>query len=810
MSKLVEALKRAEQLRKQKLVQEKLLQTAAHESAPISPEKQIEVALLAQEARMAAQRVHTLYEAERGKKNEAITAGAAAEAAADASLAQQQADEQLAREVLAREAAESAAETSATTKRNADLHAAKTANQRRDAELAARAASEKRTNADLQAAVAAQVRAAAEAAATAAARARTEMELAAKAAAETKLAAELEAAKAAAERTVATSVADEATSIRAAAEHALAEAESARATLANQRSNQVQIAETARKQAEALLASVANERGTAETELRLLAQARLAEETELTAVVTKRIEVERQAAEQTKRKLVAEQLKAENQRKRLVAEKLAVAAAEQRTLAEAQATESSEANAQADAARVLALEHARNEVLARTNSLRDATAIAAHQAASVRARSEDTLAKLIAERASIEARLLALASDAEETGHQEIGELAKQIAFETASNSALLADIGRETGGRTARFSREREQLKAQLTAEAVRREALIESQRLQARDEERIGREGLAALADQLAEEAALTHAALECFASESRQRAAQLETKQLAQRDAALAITNEQSGLEQVLRERRAELESAESSLAAEEQRVLKQRDFDLGRRAEAESNLVAELAAVQLAQELTAEAAALRIAAEQRLLDETLTRATAGSLLVTKEREQANAEAALAAAADMKLVAERELTAATAAKISAIEAATRRTAIALEKAALAEQQARALAAIENAARLETEKQPLQSRTSQFNPLINMKLPTSQDSLAGRRWRIFAGATAVMLLAGVFMGVFFEMPSLPRASVVAAAAVATHGVPSKSLGAPDIADLPVVLKLDPQLGRRPPMNPK
>jgi len=428
----------------------------------------------------------------------------------------------------------------------------------------------------------------------------------------------------------------------------------------------------------------------------------------------------------------------------------------------------------------------------------------------VRARSEDTLAKLIAERASIEARLLALASDAEETGHQEIGELAKQIAFETASNSALLADIGRETGGRTARFSREREQLKAQLTAEAVRREALIESQRLQARDEERIGREGLAALADQLAEEAALTHAALECFASESRQRAAQLETKQLAQRDAALAITNEQSGLEQVLRERRAELESAESSLAAEEQRVLKQRDFDLGRRAEAESNLVAGLAAVQLAQELTAEAAALRIAAEQRLLDETLTRATAGSLLVTKEREQANAEAALAAAADMKLVAERELTAATAAKISAIEAATRRTAIALEKAALAEQQARALAAIENAARLETEKQPLQSRTSQFNPLINMKLPTSQDSLAGRRWRIFAGATAVMLLAGVFMGVFFEMPSLPRASVVAAAAVATHGVPSKSLGAPDIADLPVVLKLDPQLGRRPPMNPK
>lgn len=804
MSKLVEALKRAEQLRKQKLAQEELLQTAAHDSAPISPEKQIEA------ARMAAQRVYALTEAERGKKNKAVAAGAAAEAAANASLVQQKADEQLVLEVLAREAAERAAETSATAKRNADVHAAKTANQRRAADLAARAALEKRTNADFQAAVAAEVRAEADAAATAAARARAGMELAAKAATETKLAAEMEAAKAAAERTAATSAADEATSVRAAAEHLLAEAESARATWANQRSHQLQSAETTRAQVEALLASVAIERGTVETELGLVSQVRLAEEAGLTAAVTKRIEVEPQAAAQTKRKLAAEQLEAENQRKRLVAEKSAAEATPQRARAQAEAANVSAANAQANAARVLTFERSRNEVPAGSNSLREAAAIALYQKDSVKDRSEDTLAKVIAGHEYVEARLLAQSSDSEETGCQEIGELAKLIAFETARNSALLAEIGKEAEGRTARLLREREQLKTQLAAEAVRGEALIESQRLRALDEERIGREALEDLADQLAEKAARTHAALENFSGESRQRAAQLETKQLALRDAALAVANQQSGLEQALREKRAELESAESSLAAEEQRVLKQRDLALGRQAKAESNLLAELAAVQLAQARTAEAAALRIVAEQRLLDEILARETAGSLLVTKEKAQAKAEAALAAAADKKLAAQRELTAATAAKISAIEAATRRTAIALEKAALAEQAARGLASIGNAARVEMQTQPLQPTASQLNPLINMKLPNGRDSLAGRRWRIFAAAATVMLLAGVFMGVFVEMPSLPRASVITAAAVTTNAVPSKRLRASDIADLPVVLKLDPTLGRRPPMNPK
>ena len=66
MSKLIEALKRAEELRKLKRAQEEALK--AKTSDAIAPVNEIEAALIAEEARMAALRVRDLYEQEKQKK----------------------------------------------------------------------------------------------------------------------------------------------------------------------------------------------------------------------------------------------------------------------------------------------------------------------------------------------------------------------------------------------------------------------------------------------------------------------------------------------------------------------------------------------------------------------------------------------------------------------------------------------------------------------------------------------------------------------------------------------------------------------
>ncbi|MBC7625072.1 MAG: hypothetical protein H7232_17000, partial [Aeromicrobium sp.] len=68
MSKLFEALKRAEQLRKQKLAHDEAAKIAILDGV-VPPEKQLEAALIAEEVQMAAGRVHQLYEEEKRKKN---------------------------------------------------------------------------------------------------------------------------------------------------------------------------------------------------------------------------------------------------------------------------------------------------------------------------------------------------------------------------------------------------------------------------------------------------------------------------------------------------------------------------------------------------------------------------------------------------------------------------------------------------------------------------------------------------------------------------------------------------------------------
>lgn len=776
MSKLFEALKRAEQLRKQKLAHDEAAKIAISDGV-VPLEKQLEAALIAEEVQMAAGRVHQLYEEEKRKKNLALAQIAETQSSTLANEAKTRAERELAEELIARRQAEEQVAASATADRNTAIQASSAAEARYKLERQANAAAAQRLVAEQAAHDAVIAREVSEAALTQAAteRAANDREVAAVIA--KRIATEESADRAANEHLNAEKLAAQAAAARDEAERQLKlhdERLSAESVLNAQ---QISAAITLRTDTEAALKIEMGKQDALRAEEKTRSKAKLAQEQRLHDLVTRRIQEQGRANVELQAKLAAEKDLTEIVEAKALVEQGAISAAEKLAAAESELAAAASVALAGESENLRKIEQQRAESetqlsakIAEIQVLRTTAESAAAAALAKHAVLQDDLNRRNAERETNERQLLDAARTSAQIAQHQAAQVSTRLAEYGRDTEEHIASLRANAASALSAIEQERAALEQQLAAELAQRQSTDARLRSDAAASEAAVRYAIGELTSRLTEEQELTKKILDTLSAESAENVT-----------ASASLATQRAELEAAVAERR------KDKIAQE--RLLEGLSVDIANerlRLDAERASLAENTSKTNAAFLTAEERLQRESADLRAARIDAERAVAKRLAAEQQREadliaQANAIAKLA---------EEEVNRATA------EAAAESAALAEAKAQRQEHGAFAT--------------PLAQRDS--NPLIQMKLPPPILARATPHWLPRLPAMALAVAIGTLLGTqLSRMQSAPEPNFSASPTPAAQSIQPSAASVNITSDTNelIQLKLDTNLRIKPAAKP-
>ena len=765
MSKLFEALKRAEQLRKQKLAQDEAAKIAISDGV-VPPEKQLEAALIAEEVQMAARRVHQLYEEEKRKKNLALAQIAETQSSTLANEAKTRAERELAEELIARRQAEEQVAASATADRNTAIQASSAAEARCKLELQANAAAAQRLVAEHEAHDAVLAREASKAALTQAATERAANDREVAAAIRKRIAVEEWADRASNERLNAEKLAAQAAAARDEAERQLKlhdERLSAESVLNAQ---QISAAITLRTDAEAALKIEMGKQDALRAEEKTRSKATLAQEQRLHDLITRRIQEQGRANVELQAKLAAEKNLTEIVEAKARVEQGAISAAEKLADAESQLAAAASVALAGESENLRKIEQQRAESetqlsakIADIQVLKTTAESAAAAALAKHAVLQDDLNRRNAEREKNERQLLDAARTSAQIAQHQAAQVSTRLVEYGRDTEEHIASLRANAASALSAIEQERAALEQQLVAELAQRQSTEARLQNDAAASEAELKNAIVELTLRLTEQQELTKQILDTVSAENVTASASLAT-QRAELEAAVAehrkdkIAQERllEGLSVDIANERLRLDAERASLA---ENTSKTNAAFLT----AEERLQRESADLRAARIDAERAVAKRLAAEQQREADLIAQANAIAKLAEEEVNRATAEAAAESAALAEATAQRQ-----------------------EHGAFAT--------------------PLAQRDS--NPLIQMKLPPPILTRATPHWLPRLPAMALAVAIGTLLGAqLSRMQSTPEPNLSASPtpAAQSNQTSAASVNVTSDTNEPIRLKLDTSL---------
>ena len=765
MSKLFEALKRAEQLRKQKLAQDEAAKIAISDGV-VPPEKQLEAALIAEEVLMAARRVHQLYEEEKRKKNLALAQIAETQSSTLANEAKTRAERELAEELIARRQAEEQVAASATADRNTAIQASSAAEARCKLELQANAAAAQRLVAEHEAHDAVLAREASKAALTQAATERAANDREVAAAIRKRIAVEEWADRASNERLNAEKLAAQAAAARDEAERQLKlhdERLSAESVLNAQ---QISAAITLRTDAEAALKIEMGKQDALRAEEKTRSKATLAQEQRLHDLITRRIQEQGRANVELQAKLAAEKNLTEIVEAKARVEQGAISAAEKLADAESQLAAAASVALAGESENLRKIEQQRAESetqlsakIADIQVLKTTAESAAAAALAKHAVLQDDLNRRNAEREKNERQLLDAARTSAQIAQHQAAQVSTRLVEYGRDTEEHIASLRANAASALSAIEQERAALEQQLVAELAQRQSTEARLQNDAAASEAELKNAIVELTLRLTEQQELTKQILDTVSAENVTASASLAT-QRAELEAAVAehrkdkIAQERllEGLSVDIANERLRLDAERASLA---ENTSKTNAAFLT----AEERLQRESADLRAARIDAERAVAKRLAAEQQREADLIAQANAIAKLAEEEVNRATAEAAAESAALAEATAQRQ-----------------------EHGAFAT--------------------PLAQRDS--NPLIQMKLPPPILTRATPHWLPRLPAMALAVAIGTLLGAqLSRMQSTPEPNLSASPTPAAQSIQPSAASVNVTSDTnePIRLKLDTSL---------